>query len=150
MGKRKQRDPPSFMTAQPHKGFVPMFNDQLNSPAFISLSTVAKVMYLILRQEYKGDYTGNNIICPYSTFVEKGISRNSISDNLRQLEALGFITWENGGLYHQPNHYDFTDGWKKIHTMEDAKAMKDRLAEEKKQRKQAQKQLTDGNAEQLS
>lgn len=49
MGKRKQRDPPSFMTALPHKGFVPMFNDQLNSPAFISLSTVAKVMYLILR-----------------------------------------------------------------------------------------------------
>lgn len=150
MGKRKQRDPPSFMTAQPHKGFVPMFNDQLNSPAFISLSTVAKVMYLILRQEYKGDYTGNNIICPYSTFVEKGISRNSISDNLRQLEALGFITWENGGLYHQPNHYHFTDGWKKIHTMEDAKSIKDRLAEEKKQRKQAQKQMTEEKANQLS
>ena len=56
MGKRKQRDPPLFMTALPHRGFVPMFNDQLNSPAFICLNPVAKVMYLILRQEYKGDY----------------------------------------------------------------------------------------------
>lgn len=70
--------PPTFMTALPHKGFVQMFNDQLNSPTFISLSNVAKVMYLILRQEFKGDYTGNNIICPYNTFIEKGISRNYI------------------------------------------------------------------------
>ena len=106
------------MTALHHKGFVPMFYDQINSPAFICLNPVAKVMYLILRQEYKGDYTGNDIVCPYNTFVEKGISRNSIADNLRQLEALGFVTLENGGLYHQPNHYHFTNGWQAfIHSL---------------------------------
>ena len=126
-----------------------MFYDQINSPAFICLNPVAKVMYLILRQEYKGDYTGNDIVCPYNTFVEKGISRNSIADNLRQLEALGFVTLENGGLYHQPNHYHFTNGWQKIHTVEEAKAIKDKLAEEKKQRKQVQRQLADVNAGRL-
>lgn len=144
MGRKKRRAPlPTFMTALPHKGFVQMFNDQLNSPAFISLSNVAKVMYLILRQEFKGDYTGNNIICPYNTFVEKGISKNSISENLRMLEAMGFITWEHGGLYHQPNVYHFTNGWQKIRTMEEARAIKEQLAEEKKQRKQAREQLAD-------
>lgn len=144
MGRKKRRaPPPSFMTAQPHKGFVQMFNDQLNSPAFISLSNVAKVMYLILRQEFKGDYSGNNIICPYNTFIEKGISRNAIPDNLRMLEAMGFITWENGGLYHQPNLYHLTDGWQKIRTVEEAKAIREQLVEEKNQRKQAREQLAE-------
>ena len=144
MGRKKRKlPPPAFATALPHQGFVQMFNDQLNTPAFISLSPVAKVMYLILRQEFKGYYMDdNNITCPYSTFTEKGISRNSIPDNLRMLEAMGFISCEHGGLYHTPNLYHFTTDWKKIQTLEEAKAIKAQLVEEKKLKRLAQEQVS--------
>ena len=131
MGRKRRRAPsPSFMTSLAHKGFIQMFNDQLDSPAFICLSPVVKVMYLILRQQYKGDYTGNDIICPYSTFIEKGISRNSIPENLRMLKAMGFITWESGG-------------WKNIRSLEEGKLIRKKLADEKKENKQAQKSIVD-------
>ena len=143
MGRKKRSPPPAFATALPHQGFVPMYRDQLESPAYRTLTAVAKSMYLILRAEYKGPYTDNKIICPYNTFIDKGISRNSIADNLRLLEALGFITCEQGGLYHQPSIYHFTKDWQNIRTMEEARTIKSQLDEEKKQRKLAQKQLTD-------
>ena len=139
--KRRRAPPPSFMTSLPHRGFIQMFNDQFDSPAFICLSPVAKVMYLILRQQYKGDYTGNDIICPYSTFIEKGISRNSIPENLRMLKAMGFITWESGGLYHTPNLYHFIDDWKNIRSAEEGKLIRKKLAEEKKENKQVHKSM---------
>ena len=143
--KRRRAPPPSFMTTLPHRGFVQMFNDQLDSPAFICLSPVAKVIYLILRQQYKGGYTGNDIICPYSTFIEKGISRNSISENLRMLEAMGFITWEHGGLCHTPNLYHFASDWKNIRSIEEGRLIRKKLAEEKKENRQTHKSAVDNS-----
>lgn len=145
MGKKRRAPPPSFMTAQPHKGFVQMFNDQLDSPAFKSLSPVARSIYLILRQQYKGGYTGNDIICPYTTFIENGISRNSIPDNLHMLEAMGFITYEHGGLYHIPNLYHFTSDWKNIRSIEEGRLIRKKLTEEKKENRQADKSAVDNS-----
>ncbi|MEE1035228.1 MAG: hypothetical protein U0L06_11750, partial [Agathobacter sp.] len=75
---KKKKFPPSFATKSTSRThFIQMYDDQLDSPAFIALSAVAVRMYMILRQEYKGNYTGNRVICPYDTFVKKGVSRNS-------------------------------------------------------------------------
>lgn len=147
MGKRKQRNPPPRFATKGYGGshFTPMFDDQLNSPAFIALSAVAVRVYLILRQEYKGAYTGNRVICPYDTFTEKGISRNSISKAIRMLEAMGFITCERGGLGHQPSIYRFSDRWAKIETLSEAKnilkKLKDTMEEKNKRSKLAKETI---------
>lgn len=129
MGKRKKRDPPpKFASAKAgHEHFTPMYDSLLNSPAYIVLSPVAKVIYQILRQEFKGAYTGNSVKCPYSTIVEKGVSRNSIYGGILMLEALGFITYESGGIGHQPSIYHFSDKWQLIKTKEEAKQIKNDL-----------------------
>lgn len=139
MAKRKSAPPPSFATrGYGSNHFTPFYDDQLQSPAFIALSAVAVRVYLILRAEYKGDFTGNKVICPYDTIVEKGVSRNSISKAIRMLEVLGFITCDRGGLGHQPTTYRFSTGWAKIGTKEEAEAklteLNDTVAEEKRRR----------------
>lgn len=148
MGKRKKRDPPPSFATKGYGSihFTPMFDDQLNSPAFIALSAVAVRAYLILRQEYKGAYTGNKVICPYDTFAEKGISRNSISKAIRTLEALGFIACERGGLGHQPTIYRFSDEWAKIATPAEAKnilkELKETMEEESRRSKAAKEAIS--------
>lgn len=131
MSRKKQRDPPpSFATSDGwHGHFTPMFDDQLNSIAYISLTAVAKEAYIILRQKYKGQYTGNNVVCTYNQFIEQGMSRNSIPKAIKQLVAFGFITYDSGGLEHQPNIYHFSDSWKNILTQEDVKNVKRQLSE---------------------
>lgn len=142
MGKKRHNTPPSFSTIGKNSHFTPMFDDQMDSPAFIALSAVAVRVYLILRKQFKGDYTGNNIVCPYERIIENGVSRNSIPGALRQLEALGFITCKRGGLAKQASVYSFSSDWKNIATKEDAdaivKEVRERIAEEKDFRKQAE------------
>ena len=55
MGRKKKSPPPSFATAGTwHTHYVVLFDDLLNSPAYIALSAAAKEAYTILMQEYKG------------------------------------------------------------------------------------------------
>lgn len=144
MGKKKS-PPPAFATIGKNEHFTPMYDDQLNSPAFIALPAVAVRVYMILRQQYKGDYTGNRVKCPYERIIERGVSRNSISGAIRILEALGLISCERGGLGNQPSIYHFTEEWKAIATKEEAEAIvkrvKQDIANEKKYRKLAEESL---------
>ncbi len=147
MGKRKQRDPPpKFATKGTwHTHYVTFFDDLLNSPAYIALRAHAKEAYTILMQEYKGKYTGSTVICPYSTFQEKGMRPNTLSRALTQLEFYDFIKIEHGGLEHTPSKYHFVEDWKKIETKEDAKAVEQRFKAELEKRKLAAK-----NAKQIT
>ena len=145
---KKKKLPPSFATKSSSRThFIQMYDDQLDSPAFIVLSAVAVRLYMILRQEYKGNYTGNRVICPYDTFAKKGVSRNSISKGLRMLEALGFITCERGGLGHHASVYHFSDEWAFIRTPAEAKErlkkFKAELAEEERRSKLARHKLSE-------
>lgn len=123
MAKKKQRDPPPVFATKGtwHTHYISLFDDLLNSPPYIALSAHAKEAYTILMQEYKGKYTGANVICPYSTFQEKGMRANTLSRALSQLEFYGFIRIEHGGLEHTPNKYHLVEEWKKIETKEDVK-----------------------------
>lgn len=137
MGRKKRNPPPSFATKKgtwDRNHYVMLFDDLLDSPAFINLSSSAKVTYLILMQEYKGDLTGSRIICPYSTFEKKGMRSNTLSTAIMQLEVFGFIEVDHGGLEHRPNIYHLIDDWKKIKTDEDVKVIK-RTFKELKERK---------------
>ena len=127
MARKKKAPPPSFATTKPtwdRNHYVMFFYDQLDSPAYIALSAQAKEAYTILRQEYKGPYTGNDIICPYSTFRAKGMRANTVSRALHMLEVFGFIRIDRGGLMHTPNIFHFTSGWKDIRTEEDVRKVK--------------------------
>lgn len=106
MSKKKKRDPPEkWESRSEHERFVRIFESMYESPAFISLPTAAVRLYLILKNEFRGDHTGNRIICPYDTIVKHGISRNTIRPNLRILEALGFIVIEEGTLMREASIY---------------------------------------------
>lgn len=148
MGKKKQSPPPAFATAGRNIHFTPMYDDQLNSPAFIALPAVASLIYLYLRQQFRGDYTGNKVICTYDMLCDKGISRNTIATSIRILEALGFISCERGGLGNQPSIYRFVEGWKLIPTEEKArqlvKQVRKAAKEEEQFRKMAKEQISDG------
>jgi hypothetical protein len=139
MSKKKRDPPPSFATSGDwHKHYIVLFDDLLNSPAYISLSSPAKEAYTILLQEYKGPYTGPNVICPYSTFQSKGMRAATLSRALLELETFGFISYESGGLGHRPSKYHFKDEWKKIKTEGDLKEVQGRFKQELDKKKAAQ------------
>lgn len=122
--RKKRSPPPAFATIRgtwDRNPYSMFFRDQLDSPAYIALSASAKEAYTILREEYKGPYTGNIVICPYSTFQEKGMRPNTLSRALLMLEVFGFIKVDRGGLEHQPNRYHLVEGWKEIRTLENVK-----------------------------
>lgn len=122
--RKKRSPPPTFATIRgtwEGNPYCMLFKDQLDSPAYIALSASAKEAYTILREEYKGPYTGNVVICPYSTFQEKGMRPNTLSRALLMLEIFGFIKVDHGGLEHQPNRYHLVEDWKDIRTPEDVK-----------------------------
>lgn len=134
MGRRKsepKQPPPKFATCETtQRNYVPMFRDQLDSPAYIALTAAAKEAYTILRYEYKYKYTDdrigmNRVYCPYSTFEARGMRSGTLTRALFMLEAFGFIhIEEHGGLEHRPNLYHLIDDWKKIKTKEEAKTVK--------------------------
>lgn len=141
MGKRKNKAPPRQF-AYPVKGhyhFIQLDDSMLNSPAYIALSLPAKAMYTVLRQQYKGDFTGMEVVCTYKMFMDKGISRNSIPEGIRLLVALGFITYESGGLGHIPNRFFFSAGWQQVRTKEEAAAIKREAVCDKHRRREARK-----------
>lgn len=129
MSKKKQKSPPpKFSTSGTwHGRYLVMFIDQLDSPAYTSLSAHAKETYTIIRQEYKGEYTGDKVKCPYSTFEAKGVRRGTLSRSLAELECFGFIEIERGGLAHQPSIYRLIDKWKELDNPEKLEEAKSRF-----------------------
>lgn len=120
--KNNKREPPQkWECNSDHERFVRIFESMFESPAFVALTPVASRVYLILKNEYRGNFTMNNIVCPYSTMEQYGISRNSIPPALRLLEALGFIIREPGNLMREPTVYHFSDKWKDIKDIKAAK-----------------------------
>ena len=61
--KKTKSPPPSFATSGTwHTHYIVLFDDMMQSLPFTHLSAQSILAYMILKQEYKGDYTGNNII----------------------------------------------------------------------------------------
>ncbi len=127
--------PPKFSTSGTwHTHFTPFFDDQIDSKAYIALSASAKEVYTILRRQYKGDYTGEVIKCPYSTFEKYGIRRETVARSIDQLEAFGFINVDRGGLAHQPSKYHLINKWQEL---EDPKKFREAKAELEERKRRA-------------
>ena len=127
--------PPKFSTSGTwHTHFTPFFDDQIDSKAYIALSASAKEVYTILRRQYKGDYTGEVIKCPYSTFERYGIRRETVARSIDQLETFGFISVDRGGLSHQPSNYHLINKWQEL---EDPKKFREAKAELEERKRRA-------------
>lgn len=114
--------PQSFETCGGnHPRFMRLFEDMINHPNFKGLSSSAKVVYMILKAQWRGEsYSGSSVECPYSTFRSFGLASKTIGRATKELEDAGFIriergtiqTSKNNYLRRQPNLYTFTDRWK--------------------------------------
>lgn len=112
---RKKREPPArFLTSSGHGHFTPIYDDLIESKAFIQLKPQASKMLLYLYEQYKGAYTGDVVICPYRYLEERGFRHASIPQYMKQLEKAGFIRISHGGqggLYKEPNKYQLINAW---------------------------------------
>ena len=149
--KKKPRDPPpKFATSGTwHTHHVIFFDDQLTSLAYRALSANAKEVYTVLRMQYKGVYTGNTVKCPYSTFEQMGLRRETVSRALDQLECYGFVEITRGGLEHRPSEYKLVDKWVQMENaekMEEAKAAFKKRMEKKQKARERRIKFADSHA----
>lgn len=125
--KKKKYQPPSWATTGSKKHWTGLYDDLVESPAFVALSPEAKILYFYIRKEDKGPYNERKgaVIFPYTHAVKwVGIRKGNIRRLLDELEAFGFIKIEQlGGMYRITNQYIFVAGWQAI-TAEEAKAIK--------------------------
>lgn len=138
--KKKNNIPPAkHATAGDwHTHFTPFFDDMIDSLAYITLSSKAKEVYMIIRKQYRGEsYSPGSIVkCPYSTLREQYKIRNeSIANAINELEIFGFIEVQRGGLEHRPSEYKLIDKWKTLNITENLDDAKQELAELKRRKK---------------
>lgn len=107
--------------------FVQLHRDLYTSLAFRSLEPQAKIVFITILFQYKGD--GNlTLICPYKDFKQAGVKSNAtISKALTQLELYGFIKTEYGGIGQVPNKYTLIGKWQGIKTEEQVQAIRQEI-----------------------
>lgn len=118
--------------------FVKYRRTMLESPAYRRLSPLAKTVLHALELEHlrRGGHSNGDLALGYAAMRRycRGAGRNRIAQALRELEALGFVVIERGGLAGNrmsPNRYRIThlpdrdggaatDEWSAIDTDEEA------------------------------
>lgn len=116
--KRNKYSPESFETSKPNGHWVRFYADMLNSEAYKTLSHKARTALIVLKLQYKGNFTGSTVVCPYKEFQQYGMNTTTIKKALMELEEKGFVKISygarqiNGNLHRQPNEYEFIDAWK--------------------------------------
>lgn len=118
MGNRKTKYiPKDFETKSGKRGFVALYQSMLESPAYKALTSPARSVYTIIKAQYKGNYNsspGNRVKCPYKDIMEHThCSKATVSRALKELEEMGFIETDPGGL-NVPNTYTFSSRWQHV------------------------------------
>lgn len=114
MSKRNKREPPArFLTPSGNwnEHHLILFDTMLESDAFVKLSPQAVKLLLYIYEQYKGIYSGDTVMCPYSYLERRGFRHASIPRYIKELERSGFIKVISGGLYRQPNKYKLIGSW---------------------------------------
>lgn len=99
--------------------YFTLYDSVIDSPLFKSLSNSARTVYLVIRRQYKGNYSGKTVECPYRVFAEYGLQNKTVSRAIAELEESGFIEVERGtiqcaknkNLRRQPNRYTLSSRW---------------------------------------
>lgn len=102
-----------------HDRYMRLYESMFSSDAWRSLSHASRTVYLIIRNQYKGNFTGNTLICPYSVFQKYGMNNTTIKKCISELERKGFIEVKSGtrqctskNLHRTPNEYTLIGKWK--------------------------------------
>ena len=116
MARKKRYTPEHFETTASSEHFTRLYDSMLKSEAWKDLNHASRTVYLVLKMQYKGDFSGKTIQCPYKVFQEYGMNTSTIRSALRGLEEHGFIKVEHGvmvtrNLHREPNEYTFISDW---------------------------------------
>ena len=116
MGKKKKYEPERWETPISDDHFTRLYDHMMKSEAWKDLKHSSRSVYTLLKMQYKGNYTGHIIKCPYSYFQDYGMSTTTIKNAVRDLEEHGFIRCKVGtlvtkNLHRQPNEYEFSSDW---------------------------------------
>lgn len=113
--------------------------EMLESPAYrvLSLSAHRLLDRIEIELGHHAGHDNGKLIVTYNDFVEYGIERHSVAPAMREAEALGFVHTEHGRAgnaeHRTPNKFrlasrptdsaEATDDWRRIKTLEEAKAL---------------------------
>ena len=139
--------PQPWETKGDTKRWIRLYDDMIKSPAFLSLSPYAKLLYIYIKGKHKGVYNEikDTVIFPYTQAAQfTGIRKGNIKKLIDELENFGFIkTSQVGGLYRVTNHYTLINGWHDIDDKE-AEVIKKRLKDNNAAKSTLPKGLPDG------
>jgi hypothetical protein len=144
--------------------FAPKTIEMLESAAFVVLSRSAHRILFRLEIELArhGGTDNGSLPVPYSDFQQYGIDRHAIPPAIREVVALGFVEITRHGRagnaeYRQPHLFRITyrhtaqagptNEWKRIQTVEEAKAI---AAAARKPVKRSAKRISSGGLRQFS
>ena len=119
MARKKKRVPETFESCgKSNEHFTALYDSMIESAAYKSLSSSARTVYTVIKSKYRGDFTGNEITCPYAVFEEYGLQHTTVKRALDDLENAGFIEVERQGfttknLHREPNIYRLSSRWSK-------------------------------------
>lgn len=123
MGKAKNKKPPEAWETAVDRHFVRIYEDMLESEAFMDLKGRQVKLYLYMKAQYRGKETKNNPYQKKEYFYFSWRSANkryklytnqrSFYDDIKILCESGFIkVIENNKNLRQKNVYAFSDKWK--------------------------------------
>ena len=121
--KRFRRPPRSWQNpAQSwHDHWFPLFDKLVLSDTWTNLSPQACKLYILLNAQYRGDYSGESVKCPYNYCIKHGFNRGTLCKYFQELEDAGLITiTSKGGLYKTPSEYTFSSKWWEKETVNNA------------------------------
>ncbi len=123
MSRKKRYTPKTWERVGGDRQHVSIYQSMCQSDAWRNLSHAAIRVYLIMKSQYRGDYTGDTVTCPYKVIKENapGMNNKTISRAIGELETKGFIiidrgTFVTGNLKNEPNRYKFSDKWRTYKT----------------------------------
>ena len=92
---------------------IRIYESLYQSEAWRHLSMHAKCLYMLLLSRYKGNYTGNEVTCPFSVCEEYGFRRQSLKKYFDELDRAGFINCQrfDDHMHKRCNHYILTAWW---------------------------------------
>ena len=116
MARKKRYEAERWETPIKSDHYTRLYDMMLTSEAWKDLNHASRTVYLILKMQYKGNYSGNTVQCPYKDFQEYGMNTSTIKKCINNLEEHGFIRCTPGvlitkNLHKEPNEYTFISDW---------------------------------------
>ena len=101
-----------------NESHVRIYESLYRSEAWKSLSHKARDLYILILTRYKGNYTGNEVTCPFSVCEDYGFRRGTLRKLFDELDSAGFISIRrfDDCLHKVPNRYVLINWWYKKHS----------------------------------